>query len=564
MRKRVHRALMAFAAALLGAPAAFVVSPPAGAAKVSPQTLQVALPSRLSGCDPVGHIVTASTGQILSLVLPSAYTSTPQGNVAQADSILNQAEVVDLDPLTVDYQLKAGAVWADGVPISVKDFIATWHIGATGNGVAAQQYRAVRSVRAGISPGQVVVTFKRPTNSWQALFSPLLPQSATPSLLARCTSPSALIDLSAGPYMIASSTPQQVTLLKNPRWTGHQPMFASVSVQGGGQFTWPNSGESATLGEREWLTSAELDGITSQPQSDSHITPSNQILSLNFDVRHGSTRSLSLRHAIISLVDRQAIVAATVNEVAPQIAVAGSSLLSQGQPNYSGPAPIPTNATTTTTTASTSAQAVASSSTTTTVPSTRARANALLERAGYRATGGGWKASNGTTLTLRLAVPLNDGWALQVMPLLRHQLALDHVRTQLLFVSSSSTVAKALVSGRASIGLMARPTDPFIDHSVAWFSIPPKTPISTLWSGFTSKMIVKLASQASKDMNPTTAQPLYDEIANKINLEAPSLPIFTEPLVTAWSSSIADITPIAYPPGTLSGLLTWSPSPSAG
>ena len=565
MRKRVHRAVLAVSAGMLIVALVSSGAALAGATKPAPQILQVSLPDRLVGCDPVGHVVSTSTAQVLSLVLPSAYTATAQGTVAQADSILDQAEVVDLNPLTVDFQLKAGAVWADGTPISVKDFIATWHIGMEGKGVAAQQYRMIRSVRAGISPGQIVVVFKKPTNSWQALFSPLLPQSATPAVLSGCSSPSALIDLSAGPYEVATSSPSEVTLVKNPRWWGHQPMFDSVSIEAGAPISWPISAASATLAEREWLSSAELDGITSQPSSDSHVDPSNRILSLNFDVRHGSTRSLSLRRAIISLVNRQEIVASTVNEVAPQIAVAGSSLLSQGQPNYSGPAPIPTNATTTTTEpAGSSAQVATSSSTTTTIPSTRTHANTLLQRAGYHLSRSRWISSGGTSLSLRLVVPLDDGWALEVAPILQKQFAVDHVGIHLDFVASSRAVARELVTGRGSLGLMARPTDPFIDHAVAWFSAAPKTPISSLWSGFTSKVIVKIASQASMDMNPTTAEPLYQDIANEINLQAPSLPIFTEPLVTAWSSSISNLTPNAYPPGTLADLLTWSPSAAAG
>ena len=568
MRTHVHharttapRVVVVVLAVLLGA------TVPAGAVShPAPEALQVSLPDHLRGCDPVGHVVNSSTAQVLSLVLPSAYTSTPNGTVSQADSFLDQAEVVDLNPLTVDYQLKATATWANGSPIGLPDFVASWKIGAAGNGAAAAEYRAIKSIKAGLSKHQVVVTFKRPTSSWQSLFSPLLPGSVVLSSLRSCTGPTSLIDESAGPFEILSSTPNTALLAKNPRWWGPAPPVALVQVVGGASLTPSTSSLVASLTERTWLTSPELDGLTSEPSTNSTVEASNRILSLNFNVRSGPTASVMVRRAISHLINRQAIVAATATNIDPNVAVAGSSLLSQSQPGYSGPSPVQSNSTTTTSTTS-GAQGPPPA---TVVPSRATiapgdlsqihQANELLTRAGLTHGNGSWLTRDRRPLMLSMAVPLDDGWALESAALLAAQLRADDLHVTLIFVPSSAASARSLVSSQTSMGLVARPTDPFIGHAVAWFSRTPGVPASMLWSGFSSKAITALAQRASTDMNPQTAEPLYAAISSSLLQAVPTWPLYTEPLVTAWSSTITGVDANPYPPGTLGAILAWAPA----
>ncbi len=574
MRAHVHHArTLALRAAVVGLALISWTCVPAGAAAhLTPEALQVTLPDHLRGCDPVGHVVDSSTAQVLSLVLPSAYTSTPNSTVSQANSILDQAEVVGLNPLTVDYQLKAAATWADGSPVGLPDFVATWKIGAAGNGVAAAEYRAIKSIKPGIGAHQIVVTFTRPTSSWQSLFSPLLPGSVVPSTLTRCASPSALIDESAGPYEIVSATPRSILLAKNPRWWGPTPLMPLVQVSGGTPLSPTSSPMVASLTERTWLSSPELDGLTSEPSTNSTVEASNRILSLNFNVRRGITTSVSVRRAITRLVNRQAIIAATAMNVDPNVAVAGSSLLSQSQPGYSGPNPVQSNATTTTSPTTTphnpgttTTPAVSSQSNSASRnPFQTKQANKLLSRAGLTHANGTWLTRDRRPVTLSLSVPLDDGWALESAAVLAGELRADDLHVDVVFVTSSVASAKSVTSAQSSMGLIARPTDPFVGHAVAWFSRTPGVPASAMWSGFTSKAITSLAQRASADMNPQTAEPLYSAISSTLLQSVPTWPLFTEPLITAWSSSLTGVDANPYPPGTLSAILAWgSASPNS-
>ena len=81
-----------------------------------------------------------------------------------------------------------------------------------------------------------------------------------------------------------------------------------------------------------------------------------------------------------------------------------------------------------------------------------------------------------------------------------------------------------------------------------------------LWSGFTSKAITTLAQRASTDMNPQTAEPLYAAINSSLLQAVPTWPLYTEPLVTAWSSALTGVDANPYPPGTLSAILAWAPA----
>ena len=98
----VGRALLRCSMVILAVVGAALATSTAGASSstIAPATspLAISLPQLLLGCDPVGRSIPASTVQVLSLVLPSAYMSSEHGTVAQADSFLVQAEVQDLYP----------------------------------------------------------------------------------------------------------------------------------------------------------------------------------------------------------------------------------------------------------------------------------------------------------------------------------------------------------------------------------------------------------------------------------------------------------------------------------
>ena len=510
-------------------------------------SLQATLSSQFLGCDPAGSTVSPATAQALSLVLPEAFTTNAAGVVVQASSFLQQAEVQSLNPLVVAYSILPNARWIDGRTIGLADFLATWKWGVKGSGPAVGQYRSILSIKKATVPHQVLVQFKQPTNSWRALFSPLLPATTPFQALAGCSTPDAALDLSGGPYVIASSSPSAMVLIKNPRWWGAPAPFSTLVLSGEinptvDQFV---GTDNYGIAEANWLPSQVIASIASSPGVSSHGAVSNQIVSLDFNTNAKGAVTLPLRRALAALINRPALVTQNVSPVNPEIAPAASHLFSQGQPGYVGP----------------TAKSIATAVTTTTMPLRPSpelqTASRLLHKAGYQRVEGHWSTRTGKVLVVSLAVPFDDRWAATSASAIKTQLAAQGIQVRMTIVANSEAAAASLRSNRVMTAIIVRPSDLYLAHSAAWFTTSPGVAPVALWAGYQNRALNRLAMQAEQNMNPTDALPLYQQIDASLWNAMPSLPLFTEPSLLAWSTAVDGVAMNPFPPGTLSALLTW-------
>lgn len=520
--------------------------------------LYVTLNRPLVGCDPVGAQVPDATSQVLSLVLPAATVTTQRGTIAQANSFLESAEVQGLSPLTVVFTIKPQAVWSDGTPISEADFVATWKAGATGMGPSYQQYRLIKSISASQTSRKVTVVFSQPNSAWQSLFSPLLPARASASVRTTCSSPTPLVDLSAGPYVIVEANQDHVTLTRNPAWWGTPPIFDPVVVAGSPTLTSPpSSGLPMVLSQDTWFTPTSLSAATSNPGASSTLELSNRLLSLDFATTGANEVGSALRLGLAGLIDRTALISSTTDEVAPEVNPATSHLISQGLPSYPSSATVPDlnkNETTTTQLLS-----EASSTTTTTTDPTKGfgAAEAYLRKDGFSKRDGRWISRSGAQLHLTMGVPQDDRWAMEVAFGIILQVGAQGIAVTATPVAGSFEVAQGLQHSQWDLGLIARTTDAFPAHAASWFTNTKGAPASPLWSGFNDVETNKMALEASRQLNAQAAVPLYQAIDDRLWALMPSLPLMTEPLALVWSSNMDGVGPDPYPPGTLSWITTW-------
>jgi len=122
--------------------------------------------------------------QTLQGIVPGTFFVEPDGTVALNKDLLVSAEVTNATPQTVVYKIQPKAVWDDGTPISVDDFIFNWKqssgkkehcegcIPASTSG-----FELIKSVVGSDAGKTVTVTFQdgTPYPEWQTLFGTLYP-----------------------------------------------------------------------------------------------------------------------------------------------------------------------------------------------------------------------------------------------------------------------------------------------------------------------------------------------------------------------------------------------------
>jgi peptide/nickel transport system substrate-binding protein len=148
--------------------------------------------------------------------------------------VVDKAEQTATSPQSIHFHVNPKAVWSDGTPITYKDFASMWtaqsgtnkaYIAASTNG-----YQDIASVAKGDTDQDVVVTFKTPYPDWKALFSPLTPASlnATPTSFNKSwvNGPT----LAGGPFKVASidKTAKTITVEHNPKWWGRTPKLDKI------------------------------------------------------------------------------------------------------------------------------------------------------------------------------------------------------------------------------------------------------------------------------------------------------------------------------------------------
>ena len=93
-------------------------------------------------------------------------------------------------------------------------------------------YRDIASVTGSNGGHTVTVKFKNPFADWQMLFSNLLPAHVMEKVgwNPSCSTVSPSIDLSGGPFEIASVSGSTIKLVQNPKWWGTPANSKSITV----------------------------------------------------------------------------------------------------------------------------------------------------------------------------------------------------------------------------------------------------------------------------------------------------------------------------------------------
>ncbi len=555
----------------------------AGSAKPPPVTylpaqgglITVGIDQAPTGCNP--NTATGDTladRLVLSAVLPSAFSVDETGAAQYDPALIVSAELQSTNPETVVYTLDPKAVWSDGVPITASDFIYAWEhqrsvpinvIGGDANVSTTAGYDDIATMTPSNQGRTLTVVFSTAYADWQSLFSDLLPEHVLDKVgwSPDCDDVDPQIDLSGGPFEIASVSKSSIMLVRNPRWWGTEPKIYRLRFRiatGPTELArWLHDGK-IDVAAPSYFTPGFLAAVSSLSTIRSDVHISNTFLELEFATAGPLTSEPLVRDAVAYAIDRQQLTDRVVGWADANIAPATSHLYAQSQTAYPAtPAPVPINATTTTTTTPTSAVISAATFPTGADPDTVLQD---MVSAGYlRNPSGDWVNQAGHLFTLKLAVDVGDGWAAQTAPLLVEQLKDEGITVQTIDEPDATSAGVQLQAGDVDLALIPLHTSPFPSAASAWYS-----PLLDFvggtgaqdWSDYNATKVDNLFTQASSELDPVTAQPLYSEIDAQLWADMVTIPLFAEPDALAWTDFVTGITPGSYTPGLLSTLLQWA------
>ena len=180
------------------------------------------------------------------IVLEPLLTVDGAGNFSPvlAANVPSQANgQVAKDGTSVTYKLKPGIKWADGRPFSSDDVVATFQF-VDNKQTAATTYGSYVSVAKvePLNPLTVKVTFKNPTPAWYLPFvgsqGMILPRHAIDAYIGSNArnAPFNLKAFGTGPFMVDSFRPGDLVVYTvNPNYRDpNKPAFSQVQMKGGG------------------------------------------------------------------------------------------------------------------------------------------------------------------------------------------------------------------------------------------------------------------------------------------------------------------------------------------
>ena len=517
----------------------------------------------VTGCNPntpAGD--TPGTRTVLSAVLPSPFVpnvvnsaGTPTGN----SDLIVSSEAISLNPQTIVYTLNPKAVWSDGVPITATDFKYAWDL-QKGDPVVSSPdvssiagYRDIASVTGSNGGHTVTVKFKTTFADWQMLFDNLVPAHVMERVgwNPTCLTVNPAIDLSGGPFKIASVSPQTIRLVQNPRWWGTPANARSITVHIASSTDqlarWMASGY-VQVAQPATVTPGFLTQMTGLPGAQSQVDTSETLLQLNMASSLDGPLSPDLRVAIALSINRQDLVNQQAVWAYPGVLVADSHAAVQGQQDYKPPPPIPPTTIPVPTSSTSTTVIGAGGSVSFPVTSVPKQAAALLQASGLVRTAGDpyYHYAFGEPFQLHMVYDASDPWAVAAGPLIRAQLEAAGLDTTLLPVADAPKTGQVLAAGFADLALMPVTFSPYLSQMLSWYTTllgPAGKNGSQDWTNYSNSRFDQLVQTASQQLNLNTAAGYYGQADAQLWDDMVSLPLFAEPTALAWSRTIGGVTP---------------------
>jgi glutathione transport system substrate-binding protein len=290
--------------------------------------------------------------------LPRVFYTAPDLTLKTNDDLVDSVTQTSTNPQTIVYKIKQNAVWDDGTPINADDFIYNWKIQngkdcppSQCDAASTQGFDQVKSVTGSDNGKTVTIVMAKPYADWKTMYSggsPLLPAHIaaqhgdvnTPAGLGSSWKyfSTTMPTFSGGPYKISNfQNNVALTEVPNPKWYGKtKPHLDRIIFR---------IITDATQ-EAPALANNEVQVIYPQPQVDlvnqvKNIPQTSYDIGLglqwehfDFNLKNPFLSNQTVRQALFTAVDRNAIIAKTVGQFTDKVKPLNSLVFVNNQPGY--------------------------------------------------------------------------------------------------------------------------------------------------------------------------------------------------------------------------------------
>lgn len=466
-----------------------------------------ALPVNYNNLEIDGNDVDTNT--ILSATQGGPYKIDEKGQPVLDKNYAESVELVSDDPQVVEVKLNPDAVWEDGTPVTVDDYIATWKANNGSNtdflNVSTAGWENIESIEQGADQFDVKITFKDIYADWPSLLGMILPASVASDVTTFNEGFTSKAMPSMGPYVISNidATGQVITLTKNPKWWGTAPKLDTILFKVVSQ---DQQGSSFANGEIDALdisSNADL-YATAQTRSDAKIQASGGLTwtHVTMNAKEGPLSDVNVRKAVASIVNREQIAAAANTPVGVPAVTQGDFIFMNGQEGYQDKA----------------------------LPLDDDAATKFLEDAGYKKSGEKWE-KDGKQLKLTVTVPADTATNIQRAEQVQADLGDFGIPVELTTVPAAQYFSDYVIPGNFEMVTFSWQGTPYpISSSEALFY-----PLDSgqNFTGVTDDKLGDLWDQANKELDPAKRVKIANEINEEIWSYVPLFPIAPLPNVEA-------------------------------
>lgn len=484
-----------------------------------------------------GNSVSIAIG---NAIYPSAFNVLPNQSSALNADLLESAEQVSAAPQTIEYRIKANAVWSDGKPITADDFIYLWE-NSNGTNKAIQTsttigYSQVKSVTGGDGGKSVKVVFATPFADWKSLFRSMLPAHFMKTLgnpadawnkgLAKKLPPA------GGPFSIKENRPEEyIEFERNPKWYGKPALLDRLTLR----YIQDNQAAIQALGSGEIdvarmeVTRALSGQIKAVPSVKHVLVPTTALSFLNFQHGDAVIKDPAVRKAIATIVQPEKLAESIIGGDVSKL-MTNNFIFAPSSKSYTDERP-----------ASFGTGDVAA-------------AKRILQDAGYKENGKGLFEKNGQELRFNFVVTPGD--ELDQLTSVNIQDTLKKIGMGLDIKSVPDTKAfEVLMAGDYSTTLGAYPES---DFPVSWFSALYTCKGGYNLGRFCDPAADVLYNDANQALDPTRQTALVKDINKKLWAGVANIPLWMHPLIVATADRVAGVTTAIPGDWSLHDAAKWS------